>query len=81
MTAPAPPLDGFELLDHLIAEAFADLRSARAGAARAGNRTNVDLQTRAEEHLNALLEYRHAALRRHLRDRSARYRQPAAAGG
>ncbi|MGK5113933.1 MULTISPECIES: hypothetical protein [unclassified Geodermatophilus] len=64
MTAPAPPLEGFALLDRLILEAFTDLRSARAAAARAGNRQNLDLLTRAEEHLNALLEYRHAAARR-----------------
>jgi hypothetical protein len=64
MTAPAPPLNSFALLDRLIMEAFTDLRAARAVAARAGNRQNLDLLTRAEEHLNALLEYRHAALRR-----------------
>jgi hypothetical protein len=64
MTAPAPPLKSFVLLDRLIQEAFIDLRVARAVAARTGNRRNLDLLTRAEEHLNALLEYRHAALRR-----------------
>jgi hypothetical protein len=64
MTAPAPPLNSFVLLDRLIMEAFTDLRAARAVAARTGNRRNLDLSTRAEEHLNALLEYRHAALHR-----------------
>ncbi|MGY1695617.1 MULTISPECIES: hypothetical protein [unclassified Geodermatophilus] len=64
MTATAPPLDGFVVLDRLITEAFTDLRAARAAAARTGNRENLDLLTRAEEHLNALLEYRHAVLRR-----------------
>jgi hypothetical protein len=33
-------------------------------AGRTGNRRNLDLQARAEEHLNALLEYRLAAQRR-----------------
>jgi hypothetical protein len=64
MTAPAPPLDGFALLDRLITEAFGDLRSVRAAAARTGNRRNLDHLARAEERLNALLEYRYAALRR-----------------
>ncbi|MGY1712550.1 hypothetical protein ACI8AC_23870 [Geodermatophilus sp. SYSU D00758] len=64
MTAPAPPLDEFAVLDRLIIEAFTDLRSARASAARTGNRANLDLLTRAEEHLNALLEYRHAVVHR-----------------
>ena len=64
MTAPAPPLNSFVLLDRLIMDAFTDLRAARAVAARAGNRQNLDLLPRAEERLNALLEYRHAALHR-----------------
>ena len=64
MTAPAPPLNSFVLLDRLTMDAFTDLRAARAVAARTGNRQNLDLLTRAEEHLNALLEYRHAALHR-----------------
>ncbi|WP_147332095.1 hypothetical protein [Geodermatophilus marinus] len=64
MTAPAPPLDGLAVLDRLIVEAFADLRSARAAAARTGNRRNLDVLTRAEEHLDALLEYRHAVVHR-----------------
>ena len=64
MPAPAPPLSNSALLDGLTLEAFTNPRSARAQAARAGNRQNLDLLTRAEEHLNALLEYRHAALRR-----------------
>lgn len=63
MTAPAPPRNDFALLDRLILDALDGLRSARAATARAGNRTNVEGQTRAEEHLNALLEYRHAAQR------------------
>ena len=64
MTAPAPPVDGFVLLDRLITEAFTDLRSARASAGRLGDRRDLDALTRTEEHLNALLEYRHAAMGR-----------------
>jgi hypothetical protein len=61
MTAIAPLQRDFAMLDRLILEALDELRSARAAVALAGNRSNVDRQTRAEEHLNALLEYRHAA--------------------
>jgi hypothetical protein len=64
MTAPAPPRSDFAVLDRLILEALRELRSARTAAARTGNRTNLERQTRAEEHLNALLEYRLAAQRR-----------------
>ncbi|MBB3084468.1 hypothetical protein [Geodermatophilus sabuli] len=68
MTASAPPLDDLALLDRHITEAFTDLRATRAVAARTGNRQNQDSTTRAEEHLNALLEYRHAAVRRQALD-------------
>ena len=64
MTASAPPRTDFTVLDRLIQEALSNLRSARTGAARTGNRTNLDRQTRAEEHLDALLDYRHAVQRR-----------------
>jgi hypothetical protein len=68
MTAPAPPRgdprSDFAILDRLIGEALAQLREARTRASRVGSRKNLDLQARAEEHLNALLEYRHAAQRR-----------------
>ena len=64
MTAPARTRGDFTLLDRLIREALGDLRSARVAAGRTSNRTTLELQTRAEEHLNALLEYRLAAQRR-----------------
>ena len=64
MTAPARPRSDFAVLDRLILEALIELRSARRMVARTGNRRNLDLQARAEEHLNALLEYRLAAQRR-----------------
>jgi hypothetical protein len=61
MTAPAPPRSDFAVLDRLILEALGELRSARSIARRAGNRANIEAQTRAEEHLDALLDYRHVA--------------------
>jgi len=64
MTAPAPTRTDFAVLDGLIQEALGQLRSARTGAARTSNRKNLEAQTRAEEHLNALLDYRHAVQRR-----------------
>ena len=38
-----------------------ELRAARRACGRTSDRENLDLQTRAEANLNALLEYRHAA--------------------
>ena len=64
MTAPARLRSDFAVLDRLILEALIELRSARRMAARTGNCRNLKLQARAEEHLNALLEYRLAAQRR-----------------
>jgi hypothetical protein len=48
----------------LIVRALAELRVARRVCARTSDRQNLDLQTRAEANLNALLEYRHAAQHR-----------------
>ena len=70
MTAPAPTRTDFAVLDGLILEALGQLRSARTGAARTSNRKNLDAQTRAEEHLNALLDYGHAIQRRSAWDRA-----------
>jgi hypothetical protein len=64
MTSLVPPRSNFAVLDRLILEALSELRTARTAAARKGDRTNLDLQTQAEEHLNALLDYRHTAQRR-----------------
>ena len=64
MTAPAPPRIEFAVLDQLILDALSALRSARSTAGRAGNRANLERQARAEEHLNALLEYPHIAQNR-----------------
>jgi hypothetical protein len=64
MAAPAPPRSSFDVLDGLILEALGELRSARSAATRTGSRTSLDVQTRAEAHLNSLLDYRLAAQRR-----------------
>ena len=65
MTAPAMLRRGsYAVLDQLILDALGELRAARRVAARSGTRKNLELQARAEEHLNALLEYRLAAQRR-----------------
>ena len=61
MTVVALERGDFAALDRLILEALWDLRAARARVARTSNWRNRDLQSRAEEHLNALLEYRYAA--------------------
>jgi hypothetical protein len=61
MTTLAPPSDRFTVLDSLIVRALAELRAARHACGRTSDRANLDLQTRAEANLNALLEYRHAA--------------------
>jgi hypothetical protein len=63
MTAPAPPRIDFAVLDRRILDALRELRSVRVVAARTSSRDDVERRTRAEEHLNALLEYRHAARR------------------
>jgi hypothetical protein len=61
MTTLAPPHGDFAVLDQQILDALRNLRSARAAAGRRRDRRDRELQVRAEEHLNALLEYRHAA--------------------
>jgi hypothetical protein len=64
MTTLAPSSDRFAVLDGLIARALADLRSARRVCARTSDQENQELRVRAEAHLNALLEYRHAVRHR-----------------
>jgi hypothetical protein len=65
MTAPAMLRRGsFAVLDQLILDALGELRAARRVAARSRSHKNLELQARAEEHLNALLDYRLAAQRR-----------------
>jgi hypothetical protein len=51
-------------LDRLIEQALADLRIARVTYWRARTPKNQHSAERAEQHLNALLDYRSAAMHR-----------------
>ncbi|MGY1810338.1 hypothetical protein ACI8AF_23470 [Blastococcus sp. SYSU D00669] len=64
MTAPAPPRGDLTVLDRLISAALQTLRAARVVTAAAPTRRNLERQARAEEHLDALLDYRHAVRHR-----------------
>jgi hypothetical protein len=64
MTAPALPRPEFAVLDRRITQALALLRSARAAGARGRDTGSPEAQQRAEEHLNALLDYRYTAQHR-----------------
>ena len=52
------------MIDRLIEQALADLRIARVTYWRAGSQQNFARLERAEEHLDALLDYRHAVMHR-----------------
>jgi hypothetical protein len=64
MSAPAPPRAQLAHLDRLIVAALAELRAARRVASRTGDPRGGELESRAERHLNVLLDYRHAAQHR-----------------
>jgi hypothetical protein len=64
MTAPAPTRTDFTTLDRRITRALTALRLARSVSARANTREDVDAEKRAEENLNALLDFRRAAQQR-----------------
>jgi YD repeat-containing protein len=64
MTTSAPSRTEYDKLDRLIEQALADLRTARVAFWRAKTSKNSVQQDRAEANLNALLEYRYAAMRR-----------------
>jgi hypothetical protein len=64
MAARTPMRGEFAVLDQLIVRSLANLRLARAACARTPSTSNVDVRDRAEENLNALLEFRSAAQRR-----------------
>jgi hypothetical protein len=64
MTAPVLTGPDLPVLDGLLVQALADLRSARARSARCSNQESLLAQARAESNLNALLDYRSAAARR-----------------
>ena len=61
MTAPAPPRSGLAVLDQLIVEALDALRAARIAAAQTGSAQDQQRESRAEKHLDDLLDQRHAA--------------------
>jgi hypothetical protein len=63
MSTSAPPGAEYDTLDRLIEQALADLRTARVAYWRASSAPNRSQAERAEEHLNALLDYRYAAMR------------------
>ena len=65
MTAPVLTGPDLAVLDGLLVEALAELRSARGRTARSGNRESLLALERAESNLNALLDYRCAVARRH----------------
>jgi hypothetical protein len=63
MTTTTDPGE-FAVLDQLIVRALEALRRARADCARKDTPKNADLRDHAEEHLDALLDFRHAASHR-----------------
>ena len=65
MTAPVRPGPDTVVLDGLLIQALAELRSARAWSGRWSSREALLAQERAEQNLNALLDLRSAAARRH----------------
>jgi hypothetical protein len=54
----------FAVLDQLIVRALATVRLARAACEQHGTQQDLDLRDRAEENLDALLDFRHAATHR-----------------
>jgi hypothetical protein len=64
MTARPSTRGEFAVLDQLIVRSLGTLRLARDTCARTPSTANVDARDRAEENLNALLEFRSAARRR-----------------
>ena len=64
MTTSAPLRSEYDSLDRLIERALADLRLARVAYWRAETPQNLERKDRAEAHLDGLLDYRFAAMRR-----------------
>jgi hypothetical protein len=65
MAAPAARDGEFTVLDQLIVRALVSLRAARAAHDRAGTPRNLALRDQAEQNLDALLDARSGAARRH----------------
>jgi hypothetical protein len=64
MTAPVLTGPNLAVLDGLLVEALAELRSARARCVRHSGGDALAAQERAESNLNALLDYRTAVASR-----------------
>jgi hypothetical protein len=64
MVASTPVRGEFAVLDRLIARSLGMLRLARAACARMPSTANAGARDRAEDNLNALLDFRSAAQRR-----------------
>jgi hypothetical protein len=68
MTTTTTTPDEFTVLDQLIARALVTLRLARAACAEHGTQKDLDLRIRAEENLDALLDFRYSVAQRPTRD-------------
>jgi hypothetical protein len=66
MTTTTAP-DEFAVLDQLIVRALVTLRSARAACDERGRQEDAGLLSRAEQNLDALLDFRHGVTRRRVR--------------
>jgi hypothetical protein len=64
MASPAAGRDEFTVLDQQILRSLVTLRTARDACRAAATPQNLALRDRAEEHLNALLDFRSGARRR-----------------
>jgi hypothetical protein len=64
MASPAAEQDEFAVLDQLIVRSLVTLRMARAAYRTAATPRNLELRDRAEDNLNALLDFRAGARQR-----------------
>jgi hypothetical protein len=65
MTAPVLTGPDLAVLDTMVVQALAELRSARGRCAHRSGGDALAAQERAESQLNALLDYRSTVARRH----------------
>jgi hypothetical protein len=66
MASPAGGRDEFAVLDQLIVRSLVTLRMARAACRDGATPRNLELRDRAEDNLNALLDFRSGARRRRI---------------
>ena len=64
MAAPAAERNEFAVLDQLIVRSLVTVRLARAACRTAATPRNLELRDKAEDNLDALLDFRAAARRR-----------------